>query len=264
MNRHVKRAAERILPRRIFATIQSIRSRNYQIQLLREWGLSDATNEMVNQYGVTVLQGPFRGLKYPRSCLLSRAGIPILFGTYELELHPIVEEVISRDFGRIIDIGCAEGYYAVGLARRTKAVVYGFDCEPRERFDLRQMARENGVADRVHSRAWCNTKTLTKLAAGQRSLIISDCEGYEFYLFSDEVTPALRNCDLIIELHEHVFPGLDLRSILLERFRASHASQTIKFDRLNIGSGVPDVWKKFAREARPPHQQWLYLKPLLT
>lgn len=258
MNPHIKRAAELILPRRIFVTIQSIRSRNYQKRLHKEWGIYTSTVEMMAEYGRVVLDGPFRGMKYPSGSLLNRHGIPIIFGTYELELHPIIEEVALKHYERIIDIGCAEGYYAVGLALRTGAEVYAFDCEPRERLYCRQMARENNVSVRVHVKSWCSRGTLKKLALG-RCLIVSDCEGFEANLFSNAVIAMLKNSDLIIELHQ--IAGIDSRSVLVERFKASHNARLITFGGAVPGSTVPVRWRKFAREFRPPNQQWLYFTP---
>ena len=257
MNRRIKRTAEVLLPQRIFATIQSIRSRNYQKQLLREWGVYESTVEVAAQYGHVVLDGPFRGMKYPMRALLNRHGIPILFGAYELELHPIIEEVASKRFNRIIDIGCAEGYYAVGLARRTEATVYAFDCEPRERHYCRRMASENDVADRVHVGGWCSPRTLRNVVIGP-CLVIADCEGYELNLFSDDVVAALKSCDLIIELHE--VSEMDVQAILLKRFHTTHNARLITFDAASIGS-VPDRWRRFAREFRPIGQQWVYFTP---
>lgn len=165
---------------------------------------------------------------------------------------------MTKYYDRIIDLGCAEGYYAVGLARRTEATIYAFDCEPRERYYCRRMARENGVADRVHVRDWCSSRTLKNVAVG-RCLIIADCEGYEVDLFSDDVVTSLKNCDLIVELHE--VPGTDVRSILLERFKRSHSAKLISFDARNVGPDVPDRWRQFAREFRSPGQQWVYFTP---
>jgi hypothetical protein len=262
MNPHLKRAAENLLPAWLFVTIQSVRSRNYQRQLHREWGVEQATNEMIDEYGLSVLQGPFRGMRYPKSSLASRDGIPILFATYELELHPVIEEVASKRYDSIIDVGCAEGYYAVGLALRTNAPVLAFDCEPRERYYLRQMARLNNVADRIQTKSWCNARILEKLTLGRRCLVISDCEGYELTLFQGPVLLALKDCDLIIELHEN-FPDTDVRSTILERFRTSHGAEIITFDQLNARSVVPEKWRKFAREFRSAGQQWLYLTPIV-
>ena len=177
----------------------------------------ESTAEVVAQYGHTIVDGPFRGMKYPIGALLSRHGIPIIFGTYELELHQIIEEVVSNHYDKIIDIGCAEGYYAVGLALRTDVEVYAFDCEPRERCYCRQMARENNVAVRVHVKSWCSEETLKRLAVG-RCLIISDCEGFEASLFSSSLVAALKNSDLIIELHQ--IDGINVRDVLTGTIQA--------------------------------------------
>jgi hypothetical protein len=257
MNAHIKRAAEVLLPQRAFTTIQSIRSRNYQMRLHKEWGVSQATQEMVDRYGSTVLHGPFRGLRYPKRSLLNRNGIPILFGTYELELHPIIEEVARKRYDCIIDIGSAEGYYAVGFAVRTKTHVHAFDCEPRERHYLRQMAQLNGVADLVRTGSWFDARMLLQLVRGRRCLVISDCEGYEFVLFNDACAAALKASDLIIELHEN--GSGNARNELLRRFQTSHRSRIITFPAPSAAWNVPERWLKFAREFRQPGQQWSYL-----
>lgn len=260
MNRYLKRAAEILLPKRAFVTVQSIRSRNYQKRLHKEWGVYQATQEMTENYGLTVLEGPFRGMRYPKRSLLNRDGIPLLFGTYELELHPVIEEVASNRYDCIVDVGSAEGYYAVGLALRTKTPVHAFDCEPRERHYLREMARLNGVGELVRTGSWCDPKVLSRLVGGHRCLVISDCEGFEFDLFNDECAAAARASDLIIELHED---GSEKgpRNKLLKRFQGTHINQIITFSPKNLGSRVPEKWQRFAREFRSPGQQWLYLKP---
>lgn len=262
MNRYLKRAAEILLPKRAFVTVQSIRSRNYQMRLHKEWGVYQATQEMIDKYGLTVLEGPFRGMHYPKRSLLSRDGIPLLFGTYELELHPVIEEVASNRYDCIVDVGSAEGYYAVGLALRTRTPVYAFDCEPRERHYLREMAQLNGVGDLIRIGSWCGPKVLSRLVGGRRCLVISDCEGFEFDLFNDECAVAVGASDLLIELHEYA-SDKGSRNELLRRFRGTHINRIIAFSPNNLGSSVPEKWQKFAREFRNPGQQWLYLQPAI-
>src|SRR5215831_17480645 len=92
MNSYVKRAAQLLLPKRPFTTLYSIHSRNTQHRSFRELGIVDATRELMDQYGLTVLGGPFRGMKYSQKSLLSRNGISVIFGTYEMELHAAIEE----------------------------------------------------------------------------------------------------------------------------------------------------------------------------
>ena len=264
MNRYARRAAEFLLPKRAFVTLQCIRSRNYQMRVQRECGIYQATQEMIEDYGLTVLHGPFRGMQYPKSSLMHRDGIPILFGAYEMELHPVIEEVASKRYECILNIGSAEGYYAVGLALRTKTKVFAFDCEPRERFYLRRMALLNSVSDLIQARSWCDSTVLSRLVERRRCLVVSDCEGYELDLFDEKSVTTLRDSDLIIELHEG-FPGTNVRNTLLERFQASHQSRVITFDPDNFGSSsVPEKWQKFAREWRHPRQEWVFLRSTCT
>ena len=62
-----------------------------------------------------VLSGPFQGLSLPPKATFD-AYSPKILGTYELELHAIVKEIIRSDFAAVIHIGAAEGYYACGFA----------------------------------------------------------------------------------------------------------------------------------------------------
>ena len=56
--------------------------------------------------------------------------VPKLIGSYEEEVHLIIEEIIRRRYSIVVNIGCAEGYYAVGFALRIPdAIVYAFDIE---------------------------------------------------------------------------------------------------------------------------------------
>jgi len=257
MNSYLKKAAQFFLPRRTFTTLQSIRSRNSQQSSFKELGIADATREMADQYGLAVLGGPFRGMKYSRQSLLSRNGISLIFGTYEMELHSIIGEAISRRYDKIIDIGCAEGYYSVGLAMRTGAMVHAFDCEPRERFHCRRMAYENAVGDRVQVSSWCDEATLRKLTAG-RCLIICDCEGFEVELFSADTVAALKHCDLIIELHE-VF-ATSVHNLILDRFQETHQAEFIPSDKFLRSPLVPQKWADYSRESRTGGQEWVHLR----
>src|SRR5271166_5203781 len=65
----------------------------------------------------TVQAGPFRGMRYIDQSHSSSL-IPKWLGLYERELHDCIEEAIASPFQTVLDIGAAEGYYAVGLALR--------------------------------------------------------------------------------------------------------------------------------------------------
>ena len=80
-----------------------------------------------------MVSGPFKGLQYSSQALLSRLAGPKLLGTYERELHHILISRPWSEYEYAVDIGCAEGYYAVGIAAMFGRTVYGFETELAER-----------------------------------------------------------------------------------------------------------------------------------
>lgn len=169
----------------------------------------------------TVMHGPFKGMKYPQKKAVGSALVPKLLGSYEKEIQPIIERICTNRYSEIVDIGCAEGYYAVGLARRLpKAKVYAFDVNQEALFLCQRMAQANNVAERIIAGAFCDSNTIRSLPFSGRALIISDCEGYEKTLFSDEIIPFLADHDLLIEIHD--FMDIEISACLRRRFRGTH------------------------------------------
>src|SRR3982751_3241860 len=110
------RMIQSVLPARHWTHLQAVRGRNYQQRWLGEQGLLRAAEAFSKVNGTTVLHGPFAGLRYPADAVQSRHSVPMLLGSYERELHAIVDSVLLDSYNRVVDVGCAEGYYAVGLA----------------------------------------------------------------------------------------------------------------------------------------------------
>jgi FkbM family methyltransferase len=97
------------------------------------------------QTGGRVRQGPFAGLRYINRAVGS-AFIPKLLGIYERELNGCIEAACAAQFPLIVDVGAAEGYYAIGLARRNPAArVIAFEMEETGREALKEMAKLNGI-----------------------------------------------------------------------------------------------------------------------
>ena len=65
-----------------------------------------------------VRHGPFAGLQYPELTAVGSALYPKLLGSYQREIQGWIEEICAAGYSEIVDVGFAEGYYAVGLARR--------------------------------------------------------------------------------------------------------------------------------------------------
>jgi hypothetical protein len=190
--------------------------------------LYEILKKIVSATGVSVLAGPFRGMMFwPVGRPGFRAGgeAGSLLGLYELELHDTIAEIVARSYNTVIDIGCAEGYYAVGLAyRMPQARVFAFDIEANERQLCQGMAFVNGVAGRVEVGSECTVASLRQLPRG-KCLVFSDCEGAELDLLRPDMVPELVTCDLLVELHDCFIPGLS--DALLPRFAETHRIEII-------------------------------------
>lgn len=155
-----------------------------------------------------VLAGPFAGLKYSVIRSVGSVLAPKILGTYEQELFPVWNRWMDRGYTDILDIGCAEGFYAVGMARLWPiATVHAYDIDTAALELCRQLARTNAVSERVRVEGACTPETLRKFPFHGRALILSDCEGYEAQLFTAETLPALATADIVIEVHEQAGSG---------------------------------------------------------
>ena len=174
-----------------------------------------------------VLSGPFKGLKY--SSLVSNGSslLPKLVGTYEKELHPIIDQIRNTGYSLIIDIGSAEGYYAVGLAVLKKdAKVIAFDISENAQKNCKEMAGINGVSDRLQVFGECNKQTMVSFFDQNNGLIISDCEGFELELFDEDLVEKLKRFDFLIETHDCFNPIIS--SSLKGVFSKTHEVLSIK------------------------------------
>lgn len=187
--------------------------------------LSKVTTDLFPE--LTVTDGPFRGLRYSAAKSFCGALLPKLLGSYESELQAVLDEMLKTGYSTVVDIGCAEGYYAVGLARALPQVeVYAFDTDSEAKQMCLDMAKLNGVADRVHIGGLCDEEVLRTLPLGHHALILSDCEGYEGRLFNTRMAEFLRRHDVIIETHD--FIDIELSVKIRHAFAMTHQIQSIK------------------------------------
>jgi hypothetical protein len=176
-------------------------------------------NFLIRKYGPVIQNGPFAGMRY-----LERVEhgdlVPKLIGCYEAELHEVILRVARRPYRQVVNIGCAEGYYAVGLARLLPgARVFAFDVSESARALCGQLAALNGVTNRVVIGGACDLAQLRELA-GPDTFIVCDCEGAEAMLLDPEQAPGLTQCDVLVELHDFLDPNLS--RLVTGRFAATH------------------------------------------
>jgi SAM-dependent methyltransferase len=191
-------------------------SLNDALRLLAKYRSHVIQWEMARLYGGRVQHGPFAGMSF----LDHGSHIPKLLGCYEHELHPFFEAAIGSGYEDVVNIGCAEGYYAVGLALRMPgARIHAFDTDPRARQLCAEVAARNGVAERVQIGERFGPDRFEEFA-GRRAFFLIDIEGDELDLLGKLPREALRDFDLIIECHDA--PGRPVSAPLAAGLAATH------------------------------------------
>jgi hypothetical protein len=230
--------------------------------------LKNRVDLLVSKHGV--LDGPFSGMRY-----LKRAHgsvlLPKLLGSYESEIHSIVQEIIHKPPQVIIDIGCAEGYYAVGFALKIpKSRVLAFDTAEEARELTSKLALVNTVSDRVEIYGeFCVENVLPEIL-GKTCFILCDIDGAENAIFQAETAGFLKDCRILVETHDGYVEGVTQK--LLNIFRATHDAQVIDsncdyeiksltYRTLAFRETNRVLRGRFFEEGRPFPQKWIYFTP---
>lgn len=222
-------------------------------------------DRVLDANGAVTQSGPFKGMQCIRDadegCL-----VPKLLGCYEEELAEAAERFISRGCDRLIDVGCASGYWLTGFAMRMpRTQFFGFDVDEEALKRCSELMRLNNVQSRVTLLGRCTTEKLQELING-RTLLFVDCDGPEYDLLDPQKAPALRRADIIVECHDFLDPRIT--PTLLERFKESHS-----IERLASRERQPDAnkypglkvlpaehWPAALDERRPTVQEWLVMR----
>lgn len=215
-------------------------------------------------YGQTngiVQSGPFKGMWIPREYAWKETYLPpMLLGCYEEELHGVIEQQVGRlsafEQPKVLVVGCAEGYYSIGLKRRLpNAQVYAIDKNEKCIEIMLQAAKANEVEILVGNdleQAFANV-----------DFILMDVEGAEVAYLDFEKFPTLSGSNMLVEVHN--WPHQKTDEILLERFRGTH-----RIDLLFEGPRNPNKYKELCgmisdyrwmavSEGRPCLMGWFYM-----
>ena len=232
-------------------------------------GYALARHHLARTSGGRVHRGPFAGMRYVQSSVGSCFEAKLL-GTYELELFDAVERVCERELSWVINVGAAEGYYAVGLLRRRpEARVIAYEANPEGRALIEDLARRNGCADRIEVRGFCDPADLkADLEAHPGAFVLMDVEGGEDALLDPAQVPGLVRAPILVEIHEFALPGVGAR--VQARFTETHRAEVIEQRHrsradLTIRHPVLDPWlEKLTNEHRPRRgfpMTWAVLEP---
>ncbi len=259
---------ERRAPR-LFHGIRALRNRRYFRRNFSEFQASVRDGLFPDGVRIVIQSGPFLGLRYLDEIVWGSI-TPKWLGSYEAELHPVIDQIVERAYGTILDVGCAEGYYAVGLAVTVPATqVIAFDTDFISRNQTLRLARLNEVSDRVEVRALCDYIDLDRPSRG-KTLVVCDIEGGEAHLLDPDKAPNLRRHDILVEVHETSEASTATEDLLVSRFKATHRLERIAAtDRgswieehaRHLPGTVPrPLLRKAVEEHRAAGQVWLWMQ----
>lgn len=217
---------------------------------------------------IKVLSGPFAGMFYIDEIVWGPI-TPKWLGSYEAELDEVIDSIIDRGYTEIIDVGCAEGYYAVGLAYRIgSAEIYAYDTDFISRKQILRLAKINNVQSRVHVSSYCSCEELERHGS-TCGLIICDVEGFERLLLDPEQSPVLSKIDILVEVHEGKWTPSTL-DLLKQRFSPTHTveefhakDRTEWVDSVKGNSAIflePALLTEAVDEHRSNGREWLWMK----
>lgn len=240
---------------------------NKMLKSFKNWRKRRRDAAVEKSFGdrLEVRAGPFAGMKYyfesHGSSIVSK-----LVGCYEEPISRWIEEISQKRYDRIIDIGCAEGYYAVGFAYKNMArMVHAFDISSEARLMLERLSALNGVRERITVNGLCDVANLQALS-GRGSLVFCDAESAEHELLNPNAVPNLYYTDIIVETHDFIKAGIT--NDLIDRFRLSH--------RIEVMSDNERDWKNYqwpavftdrmkrswSNEGRPKGMLWLRMQAI--
>ena len=255
------------LPRRIASAVVPDSGKRLVDRARNRYGMSviaPANREFVARHGLMVSGGPFAGMEYLPGMESTQGDVVTkLLGSYESELHGAVAAWRAAPPQLIVNVGCAEGYYAVGLAHAIGSTrVLAHDIDPEARALCARLAQLNGISDRVEVHGECTPQTLTELPADGVALVC-DCEGYELTLLDPERVPNLRGWPIIVECHDFVDPSIT--PTIQRRFAPTHDVVLIRSEAPD--DAAPELAFMTARQRaavlgeRPVAMNWAALTP---
>lgn len=197
---------------------------NNALRHLAKWRAKLIHNTIVQKTGHIIKNGPFAGMHYGVAST-EGGSVPRLIGGYEAGLAPVIDQIVESAPALIIDVGCAEGYYAVGLARRLPAAtVWARDANSDALANCTKLAELNGVADRVETGGIMVHRDFD-ICLRHRSVVICDIEGAELDLLQPSLAKGLFAADILVECHTHADP--QVVAIISDRFAKTHNIQEI-------------------------------------
>ena len=228
-------------------------------------------NKIILEHGHQVAYGTFKGMKLSKNTYWSKNDIIThILGVYEKHVLKKIIEFSKKGNYPFIDIGAADGYFAIGMAfSETFKKIYAFEIDEEGRRSLNRNIENNFCKDKVVVDIEANFETLKEIVDKNKSaVILIDIEGSEFDLLDDNLLQLLSNCYIVCELHPTLSTnGFEKQNMLINNAKAFFDVSIIqresyspnKFSELNE---FTDEERLIAfGEGRENNMNWLILEP---
>lgn len=240
-----------------------------------EIGIQRAKNKawaiLKERYSFVIAHGPFKGMLLAEDVWWSgNDRITQTLGVYEEHVLKKLRLFSGQGAKRFIDIGAADGYFAVGMAyAKIYSEVYAFEIDLKGQEKIKENAIRNSCSDAVQVFGEANIALLSGLLSSEnRSSILIDIEGAEYNFLNNQMLSVLKDNYIICELHPWVVEnGKERQALLLER-----ASKNFDIELIIRESYSPNLFPELddlsdeerliaVGEGRGRNMQWLVLTP---
>lgn len=222
-------------------------------------------NWLYQQTNGEVLHGIFKGMKIaPVFCWGDGDTGGKLLGIYENELFEQLDEVIKTKPDVVVNYGCAEGYYGVGLGLLLPdSKIVFVDIENKAIEVSKQNADLNSLKNAVYYTGGDNQLLESILSQAENPFLLMDCEGAEDYLLDLESVPSLAKTTILVEVHEFMSQGMTER--LVYKFNETHDLEGIVQGTKNYHvepiTVLGDLDKAIINnENRPNTMNWIFMR----
>lgn len=249
----------------IAPTLMADRARSYEREFRIQHGITALAGRLASTTDATVRAGPFAGLAYPTDRLADvDAPVAKLVGCYEREIADVFTEELQKGTEVFVDVGSADGYYAVGMAvQNPRMTTHAYDLSRSARRLCADVAELNGVGDRVRIGRRCDADELARLPL-DGALLLCDIEGGEAEFFDARTVGLLRRTRVVVEAHDGGHRGLGRQ--VARAFEHSHVARVVLPQPREPNDPRLNDWPESdlaiaMTESRRPGDHWLDLVP---
>ncbi len=222
-----------------------------------------------------IISGPYKGTYLINRSHWSKFDYGSkLLGFYEEQIQDLIVDIQKKNNLKLfLNIGCGDGYHALGLVKNKffdKSICYDISSEARNILEIN--IKKNKLYDKFLIRKKANINEIKKdLETNkiQEILFLIDIEGAEFTLFQDEDLDFLKKSFIIIEDHNFLIKENKLKENFYSSINKYFNVKLIEngprnpfkiqndfFDQLNDDSRY-----LLLSEGRSQKMRWIFLSP---